>query len=118
MKVNVYSFEFTQSYFSTVEFETESPRLELAHSTVFLHNSVIGIFESQKCDVNPQPNTLSIGPLVGRTSGNHRSVMNVLAVILSITCHFIFIVKIFSFRLYGLVEKYVQWIQVYFLYFN
>ena len=43
------------------------------------------MFESPKCDVNPQPNTRSIGPLVGRTSGNRRSVMHVLAVILSIT---------------------------------
>ena len=51
----------------------------------------IGMFESPKCDVNPQPNTQGIGPLVGRTSGNHRSVMHVLAVILSITCHFFFI---------------------------
>ena len=51
----------------------------------------IGIFESPKCDVNPQPNTWGIGPLVGRTSGNRRSVMHVLAVIFSITDHFFFI---------------------------
>ena len=51
----------------------------------------IGIFESPKCDVNPQPNTRGIGPLVGRTSGNRRSVMHVLAVIFSITYHFFFI---------------------------
>ena len=51
----------------------------------------IGIFESPKCDVNPQPNTRGIGPLVGRTSRYRRSVMHVLAVILSITCHFFFI---------------------------
>ena len=44
------------------------------------HDS-IGIFESPKCDVNPQPNTRGIGPLVGRTSGNRRSVMHVLTVI-------------------------------------
>ena len=51
----------------------------------------IGIFESPKCDVNPQPNTRGIGSLVGRTSGNRRSVMHVLAVIFSITYHFSFI---------------------------
>ena len=51
----------------------------------------IGIFESPKCDVNPQRNTRGIGPLVGRTSGNRRSVMYVLAVIFSITYHFFFI---------------------------
>ena len=51
----------------------------------------IGIFESPKCDVNPQPNTRGIGPLVGRTSGNRRSVMHVLAVIFSITYHFFLI---------------------------
>ena len=55
------------------------------------HLEVIGVSESLKCDVNPQPNTQGIGPLVGRTSGNHRSVMHVLAVILSIACHFFFI---------------------------
>ena len=55
------------------------------------------MFESPKCDVNPQPNTRGIGPLVGRTSGNRSSVMHVLAVILSITCHFFFICQyIFS----------------------
>ena len=48
----------------------------------------IGIFESPKCDVNPQLNTRGIGPLVGRTSGYRRSVMHVLAVISSITYHF------------------------------
>ena len=36
-------------------------------------------------------NTRGIGPLVGRTSRYRRSVMHVLAVILSITCHFFFI---------------------------
>ena len=41
------------------------------------------MFESPKCDVNPQPNTRGIGPLVGRTSGIRRSVMHVLVVILS-----------------------------------
>ena len=47
---------------------------------------------SPKCDVNPQPNTQGIGPLViGRTSGNRRSVMHVLAAIFSITYHFFFI---------------------------
>ena len=53
--------------------------------------SNIGIFESPKCDVNPQPNARGIGPLAGRTSGNRRSVMHVLAVIFSITYHFFFI---------------------------
>ena len=51
----------------------------------------IGMFESPKCDVNPQPNTQGIGPLVGRTSGYRRSVMHVLAIIFSITYHFSFI---------------------------
>ena len=49
------------------------------------------MFESPKCDVNPQPSTRGIGPLVGRTSGYRRSVMHNLAVILSITCRFFFI---------------------------
>ena len=53
--------------------------------------SLIGIFNSPNYDVNPQPYTLGIGPLVGRTSGNRRSVMHVLAVILNKTCHFFFI---------------------------
>ena len=52
---------------------------------------VIGMFGSPKYDVNPQPNTRGIGPLVGRTSRYRRSVMHVLAVILSITCHFFFV---------------------------
>ena len=51
----------------------------------------IGICNSPKYDVNPQPNTRGIRPLVGRTSGNRRSVMHVLAVILSKTSHFFFI---------------------------
>ena len=61
-------------------------------------NASIGIFESPKCDVNPQPNTSTrgIGPLVGRTSGNRRSVMHVLAVIFSITYHFFFISQYIS----------------------
>ena len=42
--------------------------------------SIIGICNSPKCDVNPQPTTQSIWPLVGRTSGNCRSVMHILAV--------------------------------------
>ena len=67
----------------------------------------IGMFESPKCDVNPQPNTRGIGPLVGRTSGNCRSVMHVLAVIFSITYHLSFFVNIFSLGLYGLLEKYI-----------
>ena len=68
------------------------------------------MFESSKCAVNPQPNTRGIGPLVGRTTGNRRSVMHVLAVILSITCHFFFICQYIFIRvnnLYGLVEKYI-----------
>ena len=52
---------------------------------------LIGIFESPKCDVNPQPNTRGIGPLVGRTSGNRRSVMHVFMEIFSITYNFSFI---------------------------
>ena len=59
----------------------------------------IGIFESPKCDVNPQPNTRGIGPLVGRTSRYRRSVMHVLAVFFSITCHFFLI-----------LSKYFHWI--------
>ena len=51
----------------------------------------IGIFESPKYDVNLQPNKRGIGPLVGRTSRYRSSVTHVLAVILSITCHFSFI---------------------------
>ena len=51
----------------------------------------IGVFESPKCDVNPQSNTRGIGPLVGRTSSNRRNVMHVLAVVLSINYHFSFI---------------------------
>ena len=58
---------------------------------VQISDNTIGIFESPKYDVNPQPNTRGIGPLVGRTSGNRRSVMHVLAVIYSITYHFFFI---------------------------
>ena len=49
------------------------------------------MFESPKCDVNPQPNTRGIGPLIGRTSGSRRRVMHVLAVIFSITYNFFFI---------------------------
>ena len=30
----------------------------------------IVIYKLPKCDVNPQPNTRGIGPLVDRTSGN------------------------------------------------
>ena len=51
----------------------------------------IGMFEYPKCDVNPQPNTRGIGPLVGRASRNRHSGVHVLEVILSITCHFLFI---------------------------
>ena len=51
----------------------------------------IGMFESAKCDVNPQSNTRGIGPLVGRTSGYRRSVMHILVVISIITYHFSFI---------------------------
>ena len=54
-------------------------------------NIPIGIFESPKCDVNPQPNTRGIGPLVGRTSGNRHSVMHVLVEFFSITYNFSFI---------------------------
>ena len=52
----------------------------------------IGIFESPKCDsIHSLTVTRGIGPLVGRTSRYRRSVMHVLAVILSINCHFFFI---------------------------
>ena len=51
----------------------------------------MGIFNSPKYDVNPQPNTRGIGPLVGRTGGNCSSFMHVLAVILIKTFHFFFI---------------------------
>ena len=51
----------------------------------------IGIFNSPKHDINPQPYTPGNGQLVCRTSGNCRSVMHVLAVNLSKTCHFFFI---------------------------
>ena len=57
----------------------------------FNEGDIIGIFKSPKYDVNPQPYTPVIGPLVGRTSPNHRSVMHVLAVIFIKTCHFFFI---------------------------
>ena len=53
--------------------------------------SHIGMFGSPKYDVNLQPNTRGIGPLVGRTSRYRRSGMHVLALILGITCHFFFI---------------------------
>ena len=53
--------------------------------------AAIGIFEYPTCDVNPQPNTRDIGPLVGRTSGNRRSAMYVLVEIFSIACDFSFI---------------------------
>ena len=56
-----------------------------------LSGNIIGMFESPKCDVNPQPYTRGIGPLVGRTSGYRRSVVHVLAVMFSITYHFSFI---------------------------
>ena len=63
-------------------------------------------FGSPKCKVNPQPNTRVLGPLVGRTSGNRRRAMHILAVILSITCHFFSVSQKTSRGLYGLVEKY------------
>ena len=55
--------------------------------------TLIGIlnFESLKCDINPQPNTQGIEPLVGRTSRYCRSIMHVSAIILSLTCHFFII---------------------------
>ena len=65
---------------------------------IFSKFDFIGMFGSPKYDVNPQPNTRGIGPLVGRTSRYRRSVMHVLAVILSITCHFFFICQIFFIR--------------------
>ena len=61
-------------------------------SDEFRQHCNIGVFKSPKCDVNPQPNTWGIGPLVGRTrSGTRCSVMHVLAVIWNKTCHFFFI---------------------------
>ena len=68
-----------------------TPNLRWSLFKVSLYNFLIRIFESPKCDVNPQPNIRGIGPLVGRTSGNRRSVMHVLAVIFSKTYHFFFI---------------------------
>ena len=38
----------------------------------------------------PQPNTRGIGPLVGRTSGNRRSIMHISALILNKNCNFFF----------------------------
>ena len=68
----------------------------------------IGIFESPKCDVNPQPNTRGIGPLVGRTSGNRRSVMHVCSDNFEYNLSFLLYLSIyFQFGLYGLLEKYV-----------
>ena len=58
---------------------------------VYLKGTVIGIFESPKCDVNPQPNTRGIKPLVGRTSDSRGSVMHVFVEILSIPYNFSFI---------------------------
>ena len=61
--------------------------LDIQNDACFSYNrghmllNFIGIFNSPKCDVNPQPNTRGIGPLVGRTSGTRRNVMHVLAVI-------------------------------------
>ena len=46
-----------------------------------------------------QPNTRSIGPLVGRTSDNRGSVMHVLVVIFSITYNFSFICQYIFIRL-------------------
>ena len=69
-------------------FSCKSNRYQIKVPFDFIY---IGIFESPKCDVNPQPNTRGIGPLVGRTSGNRRSFMHVLVVIFSTTYHFSFI---------------------------
>ena len=66
-------------------------QVKITSILTLLHDEPIGIFESPKYYVNPQPNTRGIGPLVGRTSGNRHSVMHVLAVIFSITYHFFFI---------------------------
>ena len=67
--------------------------MSMARQKMRNKNLKIGIFESPKCDVNPQPNTRGIGPLVGRTSGNRRSVMHVLVEIFSITYNFSFICR-------------------------
>ena len=61
-------------------------------------SSHIGIFNSRKYDVNSQPNTQGIWPLVGRTSPYRRRVIHILAVILSKTCHFYFICQYISNR--------------------
>ena len=78
---------------------TASPLRTGTLSGLALYISLIGkiqkgIFESLKCDVNPQPNARGIGPLVGRTSRYRRSVMHVLAVILCITCHFFIFIRV------------------------
>ena len=61
-------------------------------------DACIEIFNSPKYDVNAQPNTRGIGPLVGRTSRYRRSVMHVLAMILNKTCHFFFICQYVSIK--------------------
>ena len=64
-----------------------------------LNTTLIGIFYSTKYDVIYKFNTQ---PKVGRTSGNRRNVMHVLAVILSKICHFFFICQISSIGLHCL----------------
>ena len=71
-----------QRFFSTIR---------VFYVLILLKSVIIGMFESPKCDVNVQPNTRGIGPLVGRTSGYRRNVMHVLAVISSVTYYFSFI---------------------------
>ena len=67
----------------------------------------MGVFEYPKCDLNHQPNTQGIGPLVGKPSGNHRSFLHVLAMILSIIGHFYFICQYIFIRVIWSGGKYV-----------
>ena len=69
--------EFCVSVFNLATLQSGTSSLlnmPTMHRSQFVR--IIGIFESPKSDVNPQSNTRGIGPLVGRTSGNHRSVMH------------------------------------------
>ena len=70
----------------TLKFDLLFKNFNLGHnfqigSRALIFHVCIGIFNSPKYDVNPQPYTRGIGPLVGRTSGNRCSVMCVLALI-------------------------------------
>ena len=54
-----------------------SAAIEIMKVIKELVSGTIGIFNSPKCDVKPQPNTWGIWPLVGRTSASRRSVMHI-----------------------------------------